>query len=164
MWAIEFVYENTSHLQIQIQKQIQKLAILGSRFIWRPRVYLTPAEGRAHLTQQEVHLHTMKLPQWSFQTTEPTSHQSVQTLIFVFLLISVVTLRCTDADNGVEGHAGAFVVSCCPRVAGNKDKEGAFEITHTLQNSWTLSHRNGANLCKKSFESLKRLQAIFELF
>ena len=61
--------------------QIQILAVLGSRFIWRPRVYLTPAEGRAHPTQQG------SSPQWSFQTTEPTSPQSVQTL---FLLISVI--------------------------------------------------------------------------
>ena len=84
----------------------------------------------------------------------------------VFFLISVI-LRHTDADNGVEGHGGAFVVSSScvdvhvhiapvssSCVATNKDKEAAFEITHKLQNFES----------QKRSKSLQEISWIFETF
>ena len=64
------------------------------------------------------------------------------------------------ADNGVEGHVGAFVVSS--RVAANKDKEGAFEITHVAKLVNLESQKLSKSLseisetfCKKSLKYLK---------
>ena len=63
-------------------------------------------------------------------------------------------MRCTGADNGVEGHVGAFVVSS--PVAANKDKEGAFEITHVAK---LIDFES-----QKQSKSLPRISETFEIF